>query len=61
MEEKKTRNRVKKKTELKFGYKYTPEEAKEITEALEKIKTHTGKTTSLVLYEILLEKAKEIK
>lgn len=42
------------KTARMFGYKYTPEEHKEMTRALEELKAKTGKTTSAILYELLV-------
>lgn len=41
------------KTERLFGYKYTLEEYKLMKKALKELKTKTGKTTSLLLYELI--------
>lgn len=43
------------KTCAMFGYKYTPEEAENMKAALTKIKKKTGKTTSKILYDLLLD------
>lgn len=42
------------KTSVIFGYKYTPEEAQEMKNALAKLKEKTGKTTSKILYDLLI-------
>lgn len=42
------------KTTRMFGYKYTPEEHKEITKALKELKDKTGKTSSRILYELIV-------
>lgn len=41
------------KTERLFGYKYTIEEYEFMKKALKELKTKTGKTTSLLLYELI--------
>lgn len=42
------------KTKTLFGYRYTEQEYEEMTKALEELKVKTGKTTSAILYELLV-------
>lgn len=44
------------KTEKMFGYRYTEEEVIEMKKALEEMKAKTGKTTSAILYELLVNR-----
>ena len=48
------------KTCAMFGYKYTPEEAQNMKDALTEIKKKTGKTTSKILYDLLLGNSETI-
>lgn len=44
------------KNKLMFGYKYTEDEYKEMSAALEKFKTENGCTTSRALYLLVTQK-----
>lgn len=43
------------KTKTLFGFRYTEEEYNEMTKVLKKLKAETGKTTSAILYELLIK------
>lgn len=48
------------KTKKMFGYRYTEEEYKSMSEALEKLKNQTGNTTSKILHDLLVKTVNEI-
>ncbi len=43
------------KTKTLFGFRYTKEEYDEMTKALDELKIKSGKTTSAILYELLVK------
>ena len=43
------------KTKTLFGFRYTQEEYDEMTKALDELKIKSGKTTSAILYELLVK------